>query len=381
MLDDQIHSLMSDMLDRMEATHNSTLSMLDTVLQNLVAQHSRNVYDDATRLQSLLELAGLDSLTVHKLCLLVATDGFAHMLLTESKPTQTDVNIFVANAQAQTGLTRTEVRRLLRSVLLSVEAAYDLNCYDETVAGIVAEQAYVIPESLYGDEIHTIQNSMMAASVNKRVIPPSVQAKLEALVAAGVPKAKQILGDCMLRGLIPDASEELGLQLLKEAAEACDSGAGGLLGDYYYNKGLAAFEALDESKGDTPDAMMSMQIRGNDMWSKAFEYYTGFGSLALTPRRKRRVMNIYNHGVFNQRLLICSAFLLLLMLLTLVLAPGSTSYAPHYIWGVICLLACGGYFWLAKKTNDYRPYNDVYALPVLMFVLWTLFVGVRLFFY
>ena len=351
--------------------------LLDGVLRRLVAEQTVAVYLDVFRLLTLLERTELNGVTIHKICLIASVTGFRRMLDPNEPTLQVDLDVFVTNAQAETGLIRTEITRILRPILLSAGMAVDLHSYDWKAINDISSVAYVVPEHAYASEFDLVTKSIESAEQTGSHVSSRVRSMMEGLVAVGIPKAKYLLGYCMVKGLVADASEEVGLRLLEEASEACDMDATAALGDYYYEKG----RGTRSSGKDVMANLLAAPATESNLWARAFACYTGFGSTALTPQRKQNVLDIYNHAIFNKWMLGRCVALLVAMILTLVLAPGAPVYAPHYVWGALCMAVCIAFLVLVWRYNRVNPYDDIHPLPACMFLLWTLFMSVRLLFY
>lgn len=371
---------------------NDHVAVLDMRLSQMVGERTVEVYKDSKVLQEALLSCGVDRMSAYKLCLMAEVKGFVQLVDTGNRLCQAEISAFVHNAASETGMSRLELMGLLRSVLLSIGSVVDLVDNTSSPGESATESAYVIPTSLYESALKDVQAAIDAAEQKGWQISPDILQKLEPMVAAGIPAAKRLLGYCMVKGLAGECSTEEGVALLQEAAAAFDSKAAAALADYYYEQGLGDSQGdpQGDAQGDKKPVGKAVgnlsgapasSVQRSGMWSKAFEYYTGFGSLALTPQRKERMVNIYNHAIFNRGLVMRSMALLLAMLLTLFLAPGAEAYAPHYVWGAICMLGCVGIGAVMVLHTRFIPYDDVHYAPVLMFVVWTLFMVVRFFFY
>lgn len=165
-----------------------------------------------------------------------------------------------------------------------------------------------------------------------------------------------MLGLYLMHGFLGDKNPDAGLRLLHSAAQEGDADACAALGDYYYRKG------------------------GADNWSKAYQYYTGYGAIALTPQRKSAVVEILNHRVRNRRILIACGVFFLFMLMVLFAAPGAGLYGPHPVWGILCLLAEAGIMTLAVLHFRKKPYDFLRPLPVAMLAVWSVYLAIRLLF-
>lgn len=213
----------------------------------------------------------------------------------------------------------------------------------------------------YAKDIELIRRGIGQAEISGEALSKAIISTLELLVAADIPKAQYLMGYCMLRGLMGDEAEEKGLELITKAAGAGDVEAAAELGDYYYRAG--------------EDDKLS------DGWEKALDYYTGFGSLALSAGRRERVINILNHATFNKRTIDLCVPLLCVMALLAFLSIGSPVYASHLVLGIAIVVVCVFILVSGIHSNKDRPYRSNYRVPVLIFMAWSLYMAVRMFFY
>ena len=132
--------------------------------------------------------------------------------------------------------------------------------------------------------------------------------------------------------------------------------AAAALGDYYYALG------------------------GSGNWSRAYQYYTGFGADALNKSRRSAVANILNQEIFNRKLLGLCVILLLAFAATVIWPPAAAVYAHHPAAGWLMMALQLGLVVLGFLHHRARPYDFIYGLPVAMSGLWFLYMAVRLLF-
>ena len=142
---------------------------------------------------------------------------------------------------------------------------------------------------------------------------------------------------------------------VQEAADAGDTQATATLGDYYYDKGVSD-------------------------WGKAYEYYTGFGSLALSKKRKDAIVSILNQKKFNRSMIGLSITFFLAIVATLILAPGAPLYVAHRVIGSIFTLLSLAILALAILHHRIKPYDTLYYVPIGMFTMWFFYMAIRFLF-
>ena len=84
--------------------------------------------------------------------------------------------------------------------------------------------------------------------------------------------------------------------------------AAAALGDYYFEKG------------------------GSSNWTKAYEYYTGYGAIALNKNRKKAIVSILNHKLYNRKILGLCVILFFVFAATVIWAP-ATAVLLHVRFG------------------------------------------------
>ena len=149
---------------------------------------------------------------------------------------------------------------------------------------------------------------------------------IEPLVQYGIPKAKYYLGYCLL------------------------------MGDYYFEKG------------------------GSSNWTKAYEYYTGYGAIALNKNRKKAIVSILNHKLYNRKILGLCVILFFVFAATVIWAPATAVFAACPFWGWLAVAVQLTLLVLSILHYRSKPYDCVYTLPVAMSAIWFVYMAIRLLF-
>lgn len=335
---------------------SAAASAAGPILRSLVKRHSAEILFDSPRLQREMMQAGAKETDTLKICLLTKVTGFHELVQAGRGTQQADLDRFIRNAVLETGFHQTELMKLTAE--LAGAAGFAVRCRTKkNLERAIPERAYVIPASLYEEDLNAFQQAVERASSGESGISGSEFNKIEALAAAGMPRAKYYLGYCLLYGVPPEmdceGAREKGAALLREAAEAGDFQAAAKLGDYYFSLGPQA-------------------------WGKAYSCYTGYGAMALDRERQRAVVQMQNQKRFNRRLMGWSAALLLLMAAAVAAAPGAALYPACYALGSFCVLAGLAVLVGAGLCHIARPYGSVYFIPVAMFILWSIHAAARL---
>lgn len=335
--------------------YSAPVSDLGSILRSLVAKHSCKVYFDDKQLQSSLHELGAAPSDIYKVCLMTKVTGFRDLMECDSRTQQIDLDRFVQNAVEETGFNRTTVMGLTSDIALSADIACNCNTNHFATRKLLTETAFVVPASLYESEIKEFKEAFEKSAFKDKDVTKLDFGKLQPLVAAGIPKAKFYLGYCLLNGIQFEADNVRAISLLQEAADAGDTQAAATLGDYYYDNGVSD-------------------------WSKAYEYYTGFGSLALSKKRKDAIVNIVNQKKFNRIMIGLSIALFIAIVASLILAPGAPLYAAHRITGCIFTLLSFAILIMAILHHRIKPYDTMYFVPVGMFTMWFFYMVVRFLF-
>lgn len=335
--------------------YSTPVSDLGSILRSLVARHSYKVYFNDNQLQSALHELGAAPSDIYKVCLMTKVTGFRDLMECDSRTQQIDLDRFVQNAVEETGFNRTTVMGLTSDIALSADIACNCNTNHFATRKLLTETAFVVPASLYESEIKEFKEAFEKSAFKDKDVTKLDFSKLQPLVAAGIPKAKFYLGYCLLYGIQFESDNVRAIRLLQEAADEGDTQAAATLGDYYYDKGVSN-------------------------WGKAHEYYTGFGSLALSKKRKDAIVSILNQRIFNRSMIGLSIVFFLAIVTTLILIPGAPLYPAHRVIGGIFTLLSLSILILAILHHRIKPYDTLYYVPVGMFTMWFFYMAIRLLF-
>lgn len=320
------------------------------ILRSLIAMYSMHVFSDTEGLQNKMRDLGAAEEDIWKVCLMTKVTGFQEMIQRDKKLLQTDLDRFVHNAVEETDLNRIAVLRFTEAIVGAAGKAVRCSSQKQMEQAVLEEQAFILPVAFYEKELKNFQKSFEQCRRLGNFASLDLQS-IQPLVAAGLPRAKYYVGYCLLHGL-PEGHQQ-GIALLEQAAGAGDVEAAAELGDYYFKCGSGG-------------------------WDSAYSYYTGFGALALTSPRKRAVLTILNQKQFNYRFLWLNSLLFLLIAATVFFAPGKMIYSQHYVWGSVCAAGSLAVLLLAVHRFRRSPFGSFYFVPAAMYVLWSIYIAVRL---
>lgn len=337
-------------------------SSLDFALRQIVSSESTSIYRRTQELYGLLTEQGIDSPTAYKVCMLVSVPEFSDLTASNRKVMQSDVNRVIMSAQRVTKLDRLELLAIMHDVFVSIGVeSKDGGSYEPRASGDTKEKesvGYVVPYSAYKSEM---EQACQLIEENKAESTASrsddIKKYLNPLVEADIPKAKYLMGCCMLNGWMGEYTQDEGRRLMEEAAAAGNSDALAELGDVFYAEGRSTNYGL------------------RDQWSRAYDLYTGYGSLALTDERRENLRNILAHGSFNKRTMIWSTVLLACVIGTILWVGTFISYSAHAAWGISAIALSFALIAGAWIRYWKHPYSDNCSVPVGLFIVWSLYMS------
>ena len=332
---------------------------LSAKLNDFVAKYGANSLSHTEQLRKQLREANVPKIDIYQACLLTTVTGFDKMLALNKNTEQLELNRFVYNAIAQTGLARDVILRLTAD--FAQAAGYErlsADSFNPWNRGQI-KRAFVVPWSLYENDLRSVEKDFSIWKCSGTNMAAGTLNCLRQLNNIGIPEAQYCLGYYLLQRACTNeefcaSPQENALSMLQEAAEAGEGRAAAALGDYYYERG------------------------GSADWEKAFGYYTGYGALPLEDKQRKALVDIINHKKFNKSVLSLCAGFLVLIILSVFTAPGASLYAAHLGIGVFFCLLCGGALVVALLHYRIKPYENVYYLPVLMFLIWSVYLAVRM---
>ena len=331
---------------------NDNLSELSAKLFMIVSKKTSEIYFHFDQLQQMLQECNVAELEIYQIGVMTKVSGFKELIKSNEKTEQVELNLFIKNAITETGFNCSTVLRLTCDIALSLGIPF-CNLHNTFNKNSTPVSAFTIPSGIYELELASFEAEFKKVLFNDSSIHLDFSI-LEPLVSAGIPKAKYYMGYCLLNNIQLAEDSHKGLQLLSEAAEAGDIDAAAALGDYYYNRNTA-----------------------ND-WSAAYEYYTGYGALALTEKRKEAIVCIFNKKKYNKNIVSFSIVLLILLCFSVVFAPAKNLYSPCYFLGVISILLNIGILFVMMMHYRNKPYDDFYAFPVGMLITWFIYMLIRI---
>lgn len=330
-------------------------SSLAAILSSVVEQNGAGILLNPEDLEVVMRSVGAEEVDIYRVCLMTQVAGLRNVIKRDPRTVQLDLERYIQNALRQTGLNRDTIL----AIISAEAAALGIPMNDQASApeepkrmtDNVAALAYAVCRenlSKFGEAFEKTAFKRSSAVLDFELIEPFVQ--------YGVPRAKYYLGYCLLKGIQLEKNETRGIALLREAADAGDGKAAAALGDYYFAKG------------------------GSTNWTRAYDYYTGYGAIALNKTRRNAVASILNHKRYNKKILTLCILLFLAMAATVIWAPAAAMIAARPVWGWLAVVVQLVLLGFQIMHYRYKPYDCVYTLPVAMSAVWFVYMAIRLLF-
>lgn len=331
-------------------------SSLASILSTTVEQNGVEILTNTGQLSDAMKALGADDAEIYRTCLMTQVAGFREVVNRDPRTVQLDLDRYIQNAIEETGLNRDAILQITAAIAYATGTSMNYETRPPKDAGLITENVATLAYGVCQEKLKSFQESFEKVVFRKSATAVLDFESIEPLVNYGIPRAKYFLGYCLLKGIQLEENEARGLQLLTEAADAGDSKASAALGDYYFGKG------------------------GSSNWTKAYAYYTGYGSIALTKTRKDAMVSILNHKVYNKKVLGLCVILFFALAATVIWAPATTVFDAYPFWGWFGVVIQLGL--LVVKIMHYRtkPYDCVYSLPVAMLAVWFVYMAIRMLF-
>lgn len=200
-----------------------------------------------------------------------------------------DVNNIVTCACEETGLTKKSVKYLLTAVLYAIGVSTDIHTVVIPTEGDATEaDKSILSEENYAEKLTAVQNAVKNKD-EKQI--SALSADFNELVNAGIPEALYLKGMCCMNGIATEPNTETAYKYLAAASNAGHAEAAAVLGDYYY---------LSKTRCN---------------YTKAYEYYTQLGAVALSDERKNNLKAITATEEQNVKQLALSGMLLIALII------------------------------------------------------------------
>lgn len=336
--------------------YQTPVSSLASILSSVVEQNGAKIFFDPAGLAEAMRKAGAQQADIYRVCLMTQIPGLREFLTLDPRTVQLDLDRYIQNAVETSCLNRDTILQIVSAISFAMGITMNVREAPEQDAAHTTDAVAALAYAVCRENLSKFKESFEKAAFKKASSAALDFELIEPLVQYGIPKAKYYLGYCLLKGIQLEKNEARGLALLQEAADAGDSTAAAALGDYYFAKG------------------------GGDNWTKAYEYYTGYGAAALSKSRRNAVMSILNHKLYNRKILSLCVVLFFAFVAAVILAPATALFAAYPFLGWLCAAAQLALLVLYILHYRSKPYDCVYTLPVAMAAIWFMYMAIRLLF-
>lgn len=340
----------------------SEIDELGLILHRIVAERGKTIYFQSGQLTEEMKKYGASETDIHRILLMTKVIGFNELIENRKNIQNNDLERYIHNA-ATTGFQREILLELTADIAFSIGITLENKISLHNKSKL--DDAYVIPMSIYKKELDEFRSRFVTVKDDPAKCAALDLSPMEPLVRMGITKAKYYVGYCLMQDAISEKSDSLripsdkrGLNLLQEAASEGDREAAAALGDYYYNY-------------NNFHAKKKYSVTG-----KAYDYYTRFGSIALTDTQKKNVKDILNQKDENSFMIKISAGFCVL-LLCMVLLSSFILRSTHIVLGIISFIFEIGAVAAVVLHNKTMPYNVVSYLPITLYLIWFVYMAIN----
>lgn len=330
-----------------EDPQGEEITHLGNALRSILAESGVETFSDGPKTAELLIRHGVTHMLALQTALLLETDNMrSYLTRISTNITMIDINTTVTCAERDTGLKRAAIKDILTAVLFGLNLPNTLARIPVLgKAGVESRDTALLPPHRYLRKLQNIKDAVENQNTEAFV---QLAPQLDLLGKAGIPEALYWKGICYLKGFAVEKDEAQAYRLIAAAAEGGYAGANAALGDYYFGAAHPDF-------------------------TKAYQYYTGIGAVALSHERRDNLKTILEEKPLNQKLLFLNTVLLALCLVfNWMLGSGSFSAdaGSHWFWaafsGLLGLGIYGGsiYQYARRKFNSLK-----WAAPAIMLAI------------
>lgn len=309
----------------------SDYEMLGNAVKKVISEKGVECLADTESFISSLKEKKIDFVVAMQLGLLLEAGNIKNYL-TQVKTgiTMIDVNNMVTCAEAETGLSKKKIKYLLTVMLYGLSLPTEIaSVHIPTDTGYELVDKALVNQTKYISVLQTLREAI--ENNNEETIAKNATA-FETMVKAGLPEALYLKALCYINGIATEKDSAVGFRYMAAAANAGVAEANAYLGDFYFEN--ATYEDF----------------------SKAFNYYTQLGAVALSKERKHNLKVVVAAKRQNITQIILNGILLIaIFFFNSHIGKGTFSLngATHWGWAI---------------TSDILV-SMVYALQIVQFVL------------
>lgn len=343
--------------------YKTPASDLGRILASIAASEGARAFSDPAVLMEKLSAAGASQVDIHSIGIMTQVKGYGELIKCDARTVQADLDRYIKNAARVTGFNRDRILYLTGSIAyaLGIEMSDERAGKGPKVTTDKVVEA--LSSAVYRDELERFTDDFNKVVADGDASVRLDFAGLEPFANLGIPEAQYYLGYCFFYGVQLEEDKKRGIALMESAAAAGNSRAAATLGDYYYERGTDEFNWFKE-----------------DNWVKAYNYYTGYGAIALNDDRKAAIACILNRKLYNRKLLGLCVILFCVLTATVIWPLATTTFAARAFWGWAAVVIQLALLVLGILRCRARPYAFLDALPVVMTGVWFVYMAIRLLF-
>ena len=324
---------------------------LGAIIRAIITEKGADILNNSDAFSKALRDKKVNSIVVMQLTLLLEAGNIRNYLSQiKSGITMIDVNNMIVCAEEKTGLTKKKLKLLLTSMLygLSLPSAIETVVIPQSNDDFVQTDKAIITADQYSKSIENIKEAVKNKD-EKKLNDLSVE--FETLIKAGIPEALYLKGMCYKIGIGTESDIKKGIKYIMAAADAGHAEANAVMGDYYFD---------NEYTYDFTN------------YTKAFNYYTQIGAVALSDERKNNLKTIIASKKQNIiQLALTGLLMIVIFVFNQNLGSGSfsTDVKTHWGWAIVsdvlCLITYGFSIYEYIKAN----YNKTKWAGATMFII------------
>ena len=322
-------------------------SFIKGLIQSYIKENDKDDLFQFYKLKTYLAKNGISTIEIQQIVLLLEVEGAKQTFL-QNNVSNNDIQRFIKKAQQISGL-KTETILKIMDYLLQ-ETKLSKGIYRNSDLENLRKQGYVaysIPYSIYVSEIVKIKVKM-----EKQQYEEALQLTTS-LLETNIAEVKYLHAEC-LKHCSKQVDNNFILKLEKEAADGGYALAALDVANYYYS--------IQE-------------------YALAYEYYMGYGAPLLSNDQRKKVTNIENIKIYNNRLWHNCLWIEVLIILTLVLSCFGKLYSSYLPLGIMIILwTIFVLYYKRAFLKNVNPYDINYSYILFLVIPWVIYMMTRIIF-
>ena len=321
------------------------------ILRNIIKEAGADILNDIPALQQALIAKKCNETAMYQLLLLLQSSSMSRYIpQVTTGISMIDINNIVTNAQRNTGLSKKTIQSVLSAVFygLSLPTALESVVIPEENNGQTMADKAIVEWEEYEKPLDEIEKAI-GSNDEKTLV--EMAPTLEKAMRAGIADAQYLKGICHYNGIGAPKDPALAKRYLTLAADNGCVRASAVLGDIHF---------------------------AARRYTKAFEYYTVIGAIAISKPRQNNVRVILEQQTVNRKSLLMSGITWALLLVFNILFGSGTFSAGgdmHWVCASFSILlttlglAAGVYSLTIRKYDGIKWVIPVMVAVTLLFTL------------